>query len=390
MSEKGVSRRNVIKGVQTIGAGSAIVSVAGCVGGNGDGGDDGYEIGLSMPETGLSWFDAFMRGGEWYAEDQGAQMNITDGQDDPATQASNIQSMIASGVDAIIVMPVDSNAAVSPVEEATDAGIPVFTSNATVNTDDVVRYISWGNRDAGRAAGEAIIDLLEERHGEPRGEVMAGYDSLDFELGVARAEGFEEVIDEYDEVELVASWAGSGGENEAFQNFTDQIQGQGVPDAIYGANQPKMPGAMSALDQHDSLHTSDHEDHVIICGIDAGPQIIPGIKDGYLDVIVDQPTQFYNAILFELIIEYLESGEDESVLPDVGDTITEDDITLEGSENHLDGINPWAEPIWAPAEVIWYENDGEELHPYIQTASVPIGDDLIDEPFLWGNWVEDI
>jgi ribose transport system substrate-binding protein len=351
-------------------------------------GDDSYHIGLSVMWAGVSWWTAFIKGGEWYAQDNGHQMTVVNAEQSASKQNQDISRLISQGVDAIIVMPVDSNALATAVDEAAENDVPLFTSNATINSDNVTRYLSFGNRDAAAKAGENLVSRLEEQNGEPRGRVLAGYDSQSYQLGVARREGFENVIAEYDDIEIVGTFASGEGASNAFENFNNLLQANPDVDAIYGANQPKMTGALRALEQRDRKIPMGEEGHVVMCGIDAGPAITGDIADGYIDLIIDQPTQYYNALIVQMIIDYLDAGKDESVLPAMDETVTTEDIQLEGDQ-HV-GVDPWAEPVWADADVVPYEHEGETLHPFVKTNSLVVDSETVDAPYLWGNWVDEV
>ncbi len=56
-------------------------------------------------------------------------------------QMDLMENAISSGVDGIILIPVDSDALVPSVEKAEDAGIPVVVVDGPVNTDKVTSYI---------------------------------------------------------------------------------------------------------------------------------------------------------------------------------------------------------------------------------------------------------
>jgi ABC-type sugar transport system substrate-binding protein len=136
-------------------------------------------------------------------------------------------------------------------------------------------------------------------------------------------------------------------------------------------------------------HEVGNEDHVIFGSIDAGPSAIQAIRDRFVDFIVDQPTQYYNALVVHWIMKYLDAEKDPSVLPKTGDSVEADAVDLSSNAEEHVGVDPWAEPLWAPADVVPYEQDESELHPYIKTNHAVINDENVDEPYLWGNWVED-
>lgn len=76
-----------------------------------------------------------------YCEENGIEYVSYDGNNDAATQLDQVETMIANGVDAIILNPQDADACVACVEAADKAGIPVFGVNTMVNTDLLTAYV---------------------------------------------------------------------------------------------------------------------------------------------------------------------------------------------------------------------------------------------------------
>ena len=69
------------------------------------------------------------------AKKQSTEINFEDAQGDIGRQVSQIQNFIASGVDAIIVNPVDSAATGKMIKLATEAKIPMVFVNRKPDSD---------------------------------------------------------------------------------------------------------------------------------------------------------------------------------------------------------------------------------------------------------------
>jgi ribose transport system substrate-binding protein len=108
-----------------------------------------------------------------------------------------------------------------------------------------------------------------------------------------------------------------------------------------------------------------------------------------VDVAIDQPVHFYGPLTLHYITEYLDAGEDESVLPGVGDTVENDALTLESAAaEEATGLNVWDQNTWAPAEV--QETEDVDDVPWFRTNSVKVTQENADEDYLWGNWITDV
>jgi D-xylose transport system substrate-binding protein len=89
-------------------------------------------------------------------ERQGARYVSADAQSSPEKQASDIESLIARGVDALIILPHDAQALVPAVRAAQREGIPVLAYDRLIELPGVV-YVSYENREIGRMQAREIL-----------------------------------------------------------------------------------------------------------------------------------------------------------------------------------------------------------------------------------------
>ena len=92
------------------------------------GGDEDYTIAIVPKDATNPWFVRMEEGVKKYAADTG--LNVFQkgpAETDATMQAQGIQDLIAQGVDAIGVVPVDPGALETVLKEALDAGIVVVT-----------------------------------------------------------------------------------------------------------------------------------------------------------------------------------------------------------------------------------------------------------------------
>ena len=94
-------------------------------------------------------------------EKAGAAYVSTDAQSSPSKQLSDIESLIAQGVDALIILAQDSQAIGPAVQAATDEGIPVVGYDRLID-DPRAFYLTFDNVEVGRMQAQAILDLVPE------------------------------------------------------------------------------------------------------------------------------------------------------------------------------------------------------------------------------------
>ena len=158
-------------------AASAIVltsalALAACSGGAGDtaasgaangSGDGDYTIAIVPKDATNPWFVRMEAGVQKYAADTG--MNVFQkgpSETDATMQAQVIQDLIAQGVDAIGVVPVDPGAIEPALKEASDAGIVVVTHEGASQENTMYDIEAFNNA----KYGAFIMDNLAEAMGE--------------------------------------------------------------------------------------------------------------------------------------------------------------------------------------------------------------------------------
>ena len=89
-------------------------------------------------------------------------VSIKNANDDSRLQAKQVDSLVASGVDLVVVAPNDMTIAPA-IARAREKGVPVVFFDRKVNSDDYTAYIGGDNVEAGRVMGRYALSLLRER-----------------------------------------------------------------------------------------------------------------------------------------------------------------------------------------------------------------------------------
>lgn len=79
-----------------------------------------------------------------------------DAQSDPQKQLTDVESLLAAGVDALIILAQDSQAIIPAIDRAKAEGVPVIAYDAPVDTDGVL-FVSFDNIAVGRLMAEAMV-----------------------------------------------------------------------------------------------------------------------------------------------------------------------------------------------------------------------------------------
>ena len=131
---------------------------------------DGYTIANTPKCIGISWWDRMEAGNKRFTEATGNEVYQSGptGDADTAVQISSIEDAIASGVDAITVIPSDPSAVETTLAKARDNGIVVISHEAEglENVDyDMEAFVN-------QEYGAHMMDLLAEEMGGKGGYVI--------------------------------------------------------------------------------------------------------------------------------------------------------------------------------------------------------------------------
>ncbi len=199
---------------------------------------------------------------------------VADG--DAQQQNAQIQSLIARGVDAILVCAVDQNTIERALLAAKRAGIPVVAYDRDLPDSRVVQaFVGPDSLIDGRLAGEYTAQALATKGGQITIVELIG--ALNDQNGIDRSKGFREGIATLENVTLIevpTDWdsarALSGTQN-AFQANPDVS-------AVFAATDTHIPAVETVLADLGKLAPIGNDDHVVITGVN-------GSKDGYQAVL---------------------------------------------------------------------------------------------------------
>lgn len=168
-------------------------------------------IGLAVPSLGADLFNQIVLGVQSYAAEKGINVVTVVANNDTAQQVSQIEGLIADGIDTLIYIPAGAEAAAVPTRLARAEGISV------VNIDRFPQDAPGDTFIAGesvQSAYEVCNHIIGLAGGEGKIAIIHGQKGTTPELG--RTEGCMQAIAENPGVELVAqewsqSWSYSEG-----------------------------------------------------------------------------------------------------------------------------------------------------------------------------------
>lgn len=132
---------------------------------------EGKTIGVAMPtQSSERWINdgANMKK---LLEEKGYKVELQYAEDDVQMQVSQLENLIASGVDCLVVAAIDSTALVNVLASAKEKGIPVIAyDRLLMDTDAVSYYATFDNKGVGTAIGKYIEEKKDLKNAKAEGK----------------------------------------------------------------------------------------------------------------------------------------------------------------------------------------------------------------------------
>lgn len=242
---KMLSRREFLK-VTGVGlAGAALFGAAGCGGGasNGNtGGSNNFVVGHTYPDLQNPYYISVRTATQQKFKKLGWEYIFTDSTQDPAKQVTDIENLVSRGVDLLFVDAVDPKAVVPGVKAANQANIPVVALIRKPAGGNWKSFVYLDLVNEGRLAGQYIVDQLNGK-----GNVVELQGIMDTQSGRDRSKGFNMAISAAPGIKVVAQQEANFERGAAFNAMEAIIQSHSNIDAVFGANDEEILGAIKAL-----------------------------------------------------------------------------------------------------------------------------------------------
>lgn len=251
--------------------------------------DNAIVIGVSLPQLDADGFSANLIGIKEEAAKYNAAVIPFDAANEVDKQIKQIEDFITQGVDAIIFIPIDASAMVAGVEKANSANIPIIAMDRATQGGNLSGLVESDNVAHGRAAADLMLEAAKAQGKTAKDlKVLELLGAQASSSGIERHEGFTNRAKELG-ITIVSALPTEYQADKAYAATLDAFQANPDINAITMASDVAMySGVESALKQLNKLYPVGQDGHIIITGIDGGPQGIAAIKAGYIDGIAGQ------------------------------------------------------------------------------------------------------
>ena len=217
--------------------------------------------------------------------------------DSDERQIQQIDSLVATGIDLLIVAPNQVSTISSAIDRAYDKGIPVIVFERKTNSKKYTAYMGADNYEMGHLMGDYVASRLNGR-----GRIIEVMGLKGSSPAIERHNGFRDAISQHPNVQVVATLQGDWTEPTAYKivkQWLDKNHDDGI-DLVFGMNDRTAMGARKAFSEASCPLP-------LFCGIDGLPGENGGItlvRDSLLDASYIYPT--HGDKLIQLAVDILE------------------------------------------------------------------------------------
>ena len=253
----------------------------------------GMVMGLAVPASAaenykIAWVDGNLANesnaictdaAKAYAEENNVDFTLLDGQGSGENQVSQIETLIAQGVDCIIVQPYDAAACQVGVEAAIDADIPVLVTKTTIEDNSICPFV--GQDDT--VAGEMEMEWMAEQLGG-KGNIVVIEGPTGISAAIQRNDGITKTLEKYPDITVLHTQPADWNRDEGMSLMETWLQEGKEIDGVVAHNDEMALGALEAI-------AATGKD-IKVVGFDATDDAVAAVKAGkMLATVAQQPDQ---------------------------------------------------------------------------------------------------
>ncbi len=272
---------------------------------------------------------------------------------DANSQLELLKDCIAQGVDGIFVIPKDGSIALTLIEEANAADIPIGIFNRPPQGEDgAAIVVQADNRTIARDAVQYIADQAAATGEKVTPLILVG--DLGDPNAVGRYEGFYDVINANPDlfnlqadgkaIEVPTKWDAAT----AQANLQAAMAANPDVNFMFTSSDFLFPTIKGILEPMGKWVTRDDPNHVLMAGLDGDVNACRQIKDGFVDSTGVQDLYFEAQTMLDALLASINSGDTQpdQWLDDPGFALTADNLA--DREMDMWGCILLADPSYNP------------------------------------------
>jgi ribose transport system substrate-binding protein len=233
-------------------------------------------IGVSLAQDDNPFYIAMLRGIRARAQEFGWSVVTVSSNEDKLKQINGVQDLVASGVNGILISPIDAVGVNAAYDAAAQAKIPIISVGRGSASPNQTLHVAMDEKQIGRdiagwtakrIGGDGKIAMLVGPSGAPTFRNLA--------------DGYAEVMAKYRNVKIVFRSEGPLTRERGLKQTEDALVANPDLKVIYTANDDVALGAMQAV------VAANKAGQTIVTGMNGVPPALRAIKDGNIAMTVE-------------------------------------------------------------------------------------------------------
>ncbi|HUX58451.1 MAG TPA: substrate-binding domain-containing protein [Bacteroidales bacterium] len=261
------------------------------------------KIGYCTPSLNAPFYVVLSQYINEYAVGYGMKFMMADGQDDIIKQITSIEDLIATGVNVLILNPLDHKALVPAVNAAVKSGIPVFIVDSYIDpAANYITSIQANNEGNGELVGEWIVNkmgktkikaaLISGSQGNPIGKEKR--------LGFIRGLTEMQLISQGNvDLTIVSQGWGNWSNNGGLKAMEDILVANPDINLLVAENDAMGMGALKAINE------SGKAANITIVGFDGQKEAYELIKQGKFGATALNSPKELGRLVVEAVVKYM-------------------------------------------------------------------------------------
>jgi len=248
-----------------------------------------------------AWEDYMKQYGEEYGKENGIQFEwvVTVADSDPVQQASNIENLVAQGVDIIVARPHDAAAIGASIRAAREAGISFVTFDRESSTEVPDAHVGADSYTQGYTTALYFAGLLKGAGVE--GKVIEVMGDLRDMNAVYRSQGWHAVEDEVKAWKTIAQVPTEWDPEKFYTGVKNALQANPEANALFVHSDFAFSAVEKALSELGRLAPTGDPKHIWIATQDINPQGYEAMLKGYIDVATTYDAYFHAVELVKVL-----------------------------------------------------------------------------------------
>jgi len=251
-------------------------------------------IGVSLAQDDNPFYIAMLKGIRERAQELSWEVVTVSANEDKAKQIAGVQDLIARGVKAILISPIDAVGVNAAYDAAKAANIPIVSVARGSTSPNQTLHVAMDETQIGRDIAEWTAKAIG---GEGKVAMLLGPSGVPTFRNLG--DGYAQVMARYPKIQIVFRADGPLTRERGVKQAEDALVANPDLKAIYAANDDVALGGMQAV------LAADRSGKTIVTGMNGVPPALRAVKDGKLAMTVELNPVLWGRLGVDVLANYL-------------------------------------------------------------------------------------